>query len=83
MSATLTQLDDFYADLKPTKAERNFIASKEHDLKVYGHYIVTIEELEKLQIAIEEEEREMATKKKPIKKVAKKTAKKVSKKKSK
>lgn len=83
MSGSLAKLDDFFFPDVPTKAERDFIAGKERDLKVYGHYIVTIEELEKLQIAIEEEEREMATKKKPAKKVAKKTAKKVAKKKSK
>ena len=83
MSGSLAKLDDFFFPDVPTKAERDFIAGKERDLKVYGHYIVTIEELKKLQIAIEEEERAMATKKKPAKKVAKKTAKKVAKKKSK
>ena len=83
MSGSLAKLDDFYMPEVGTKAERDFIANKERDLKVYGHYVVTIEELEKLQIAIEEEERAMATKKKPAKKVAKKTAKKVAKKKSK
>lgn len=83
MSGSLAKLDDFFFPGAPTKAENDFIATKQRDLQVYGHYIVTMEELEKLQIAIEEEERAMATKKKPIKKVAKKTAKKVSKKKSK
>jgi len=82
MSATLTQLDDFYSDLKPTKAELDFIANKERDLKVYGHYVVTLEELEQLHVAIEAEREghSMAAKKKTTKKVAKKTAKKVSKK---
>lgn len=39
-----------------TKAELDFIANKERDLQVYGHYIVTVEELEKLNLDIEQEE---------------------------
>jgi uncharacterized small protein (DUF1192 family) len=80
MSGTLANMDDFYENSKPTNAELAFVARKQADLEANGFYVVTVQELDQLQVEIEREEAQMAKKKVTTKKVAKKVAKKVSKK---
>jgi hypothetical protein len=59
-----------------TKAEERYMAKKAKDLKVYGYYTVTMDELEILSIEIEREEDSMAKKKVTKKSTKKKTSKK-------
>jgi hypothetical protein len=46
-----------------TKAEKEYMERKARDLKVYGYYTVTMEELEELQKKVAKEQKKKATKK--------------------
>jgi hypothetical protein len=54
-----------------TKAQRDYMDQKNRELRIYGHYIVTMEEMENLTAAIRKEE-SMAKKKVSKKKTTKK-----------
>lgn len=58
-----------------TKVQKDYMEKKARDLKIYGHYIVTMEEMTELNEAIRKEKL-MAKKKVTKKKATKKTSKK-------